>query len=191
VENELEKIASSVETDGYSEDKELSIEKIAQANFLLRALEDDITKEAGFGQSLGEGMAATAMIGLGVSAAGRAIDKVESSLDQMKFNRKKDHLISYARKENPSLKGVSSGKMSEWLDSAYVVSPRVAKDPVLASTYLNTLHAVGGADLNTVKTLADIQQKGGKSYDKSYDALRGTSNTMTGLALSDHSAVQS
>jgi hypothetical protein len=65
-----------------------------------------------------------------------------------------------------------------WLDSAYTVSPRVAKDPMLASTFLNTAHAVNGVDLNTAKTIADIQQKGGKKYNKSYDAIIGSSSSL-------------
>jgi hypothetical protein len=185
---ELEKIASSVEQDGFADIEESTIQKTAHALYALHSTKKDITKTAGFsapaeqvarsifGKRLGEGLFQTAVIGLGVSTVGRAMDAVESKYDDFKFGRKKKDLISFARSENKGLRGVSDKRMGMWLDSAYAVTPRVAKDPMLASTFLNAAHAVGGVDFNTAKTVAEIQQRGGKSYDKSYDAIRGSSS---------------
>jgi hypothetical protein len=50
---------------------------------------------------------------------------------------------------------------------------------MLASTFLNTAHAVGGVDLNTAKTVSDINHKGGANYGRLYDAISGSSSSVT------------
>lgn len=173
---ELTKIAQDVEENGFSDDSKADLEKTAQALFLLDHLTKDIEKTADFSSKLTSGLGQTAMVGLGVAFAGKMAEKIEKTLDKRDFRKRENGLIAFARHENPSLKDVSNGKMKMWLRSAYSVSPNVAKDPMLASTFINTAHAVGGVDLNTAKTVADINSRGGKDYSKIYDAVRGSSS---------------
>ena len=184
---DLEKTAASIETDGFKDDKDKKLHKTAQALFLLSHLEDEIAsgktstsleKQAGFSNKLMKGLAQTALVGLGVAMAGRAADKLEKTYDARMFNKHRNGIIAFAKHENPSLRDVSNGKMKMWLDSAYSVSPKIAKDPMLAATFLNTAHAVGGVDLNTAKTISDINAKGGSEYNTLYDAVRGSSSQL-------------
>ena len=191
---ELEKIASSIETDGYSDDRDNIDRKTAQGLFLFNKINSEISsgdytlrnkkdvtieKQAGFANKFTEGMAQTALVGLGLAVAGRVADSEEKDYDDNKFKNRRQAIISFAKKENPSLSNVSNGKMKMWLNSAYAISPNVAKDPMLASQFLSTAHAVGGVDLNTAKTVAEIQQRGGKSYNNMYDAVRGASGNIS------------
>lgn len=182
---ELEKTASSIEEDGFLEDNTASLKKTAQALYLLNRLEkeidkpvlfDNLKKEASFSDKVITGLGQTAVVGLGVAIAGNIAKEMEKSHERNMFNKRRDGIIAFSRHANPSLKEVSNGKMRMWLDSAYAVSPRVAKDPMLASSFLNTAHAVGGVDLNTAKTVSDIQQKGGGNYNSMYDAVSGQSS---------------
>ncbi len=132
-----------------------------------------------FNNKLIDGLAQTALVGLGISVAGRAIDGAEKNWDKKSFNRKKKKLIAFARNENPGLSDVSDKRLGRFLDSAYSVSPRIAKDPLSASAYINTAHAVGGVDLGTMKTLSDIQSKGGQGYTGNYEAINSVSNDIT------------
>jgi hypothetical protein len=189
---ELEKIASSVEKNGFVDDRIEYGEKIVSANALLNKLAEEIdspisenlTKEASFGSKLMSGLGQTAIVGLSVAVAGRAVDSLERKYDKRAFDRDSGNIIEFAKRENPSLEHVSNGKMKAWLNSAYTVSPRVAKDPMLATSFLSTAHAVNGVDLNTAKTIADVQRKGGKDYSKSYDAIRGSSSGLGNAIMS-------
>ena len=181
---ELEKTAASIEQDGFLDDNQSSLTKTAQALYLLKKLEKEIDepinfkdfeKEASFGNKLAKGIGQTAVVGLGVAIAGLTAKEAEKSYNKNMFKKKQNGIIAFSKHENPSLKDVSNGKLRMWLNSAYAVSPRVAKDPMLASSYLNTAHAVGGVDLNTAKTVAEIQQRGGGNYNKLYDAISGQS----------------
>ena len=150
--------------------KEASKAKIAKNAFRKSA------RMGIFDNKLIDGLAQTALVGLGISVAGRAIDNAEKSWDKKSFNRKKKKLIAFARSENPGLGDVSDKRLGRFLDSAYSISPRVAKDPLSASAYINTAHAVGGVDLGTMKTLSDIQSKGGQGYTGNYDAISSVSS---------------
>jgi len=194
---ELEKTAASVEADGFEDENQERLEKTAQALYLLDHLEKEIAsdfkgvdfeKTAGFGKKMTRGLAQTAVVGLGVAMAGKLAEHAEKSYDKHMFNKHQNGLIAFARRENPSLQGVSNGKMKMWLRSAYSVSPKVANDPMLASTFLNTAHAVGGVDLNTAKTVSDINAKGGGDYSKVYDAIRGSSSNLPSYAMSSSGA---
>ncbi len=185
---ELEKTATSVEEDGFVDDNNRHLKKTAQALFLLSHLEKEIAagttsepieKNAGFSNKLMSGLTQTALVGLGVAMAGKAAESAEKTYDRHMFNKHQDGIIAFAKHENPSLKDVSNGKMKMWLRSAYSISPKVARDPMLASTFFNTAHAVGGVDLNTAKTVSDINARGGSDHSKIHDAIRGSS---TGLA---------
>ncbi len=186
---ELEKTASSIEEHGFTEDNTRVLEKTAQALFLLDKLKIEIDepidyskieKTAGIANRLFNGLGQTAIVGLGVAMAGGMAKDLEKSHDRRMFNKHRNGLVAFAKRENPALKDVSNGKLKMWLSSAYSVSPRVAKDPMLASTFLNTAHAVGGVDLNTAKTVSDIQHKGGGSYNTLYDAVTGQSSGLAG-----------
>jgi hypothetical protein len=194
---ELEKLASEVEENGF-ETKDGLIQKVAAATAAFDAISSmQITKEenqdssktdeqpeevektaspADFASKLGKGLAQAAGLSLAFALTGRAMDSAEEGYNRYKFNKKSDKIISYAKSENPGLKNVSNQKLKAWLNSAYAVAPTIAKDPVLASTFLSTAHAVGSVDLNTAKTIADIQRNGGKDYSKNYDALSGASS---------------
>jgi len=192
---ELEKLASDIESTGFEEENIEYDAKIAYANAALEKLAQEIDspsakkdvakieKVASFGSRLASGLGQTAIVGLSVAIAGRTLDKLEKDYDKKQFNRKANHLIQFAKHENPSLESVSDGKMRAWLNSAYTVAPRIAKDPMLASSFLSTAHAVGGVDLNTAKTIAEVQQRGGKDYNKSYDAIRSSSGGLSGAVM--------
>ena len=139
-------------------------------------------KEASKGSIFGKGsfkrMAEIGAVGIGLSVAGRFADKIEGAWDKAKFEKGKSDTISFAKKENPALADVPNSRIGRYLDSAYSVSPRVAKDPLSASAYINTAHAVGGVDLGTMKTLADIQSRGGQSYTGTYDAANSVSSSI-------------
>ena len=181
---DLEKTAASVEEEGFADDNDRHLSKTAQALYLLDHLEKEIAldaitpleKEASFSNKFMKGLTQTALVGLGVAMAGRAADKMEKNYDKRMFNKHRSGIVAFAKHENPSLRDVSNGKMKMWLDSAYSVSPKVAKDPMLAATFLNTAHAVGGVDLNTAKTVSDINAKGGADYGTLYDAVKGSSS---------------
>jgi len=186
---ELEKTAASVEEEGFLEDNEILLEKTAQAVYLLRNIQKDlakttddeeIEKTAGFSDRLISGLGQTAVVGLGVALAGGIAKDMEKKHNKNLFNKHRNGIIAFAKRENPALSNVSNGKLKMWLNSAYAVSPRVAKDPMLASTFLNTAHAVGGVDLNTAKTVGDIQHRGGGNYNTLYDAISGQSSGLAG-----------
>jgi len=175
--DELLKIAEDVEKHGFYDTEHDRLVKIASAKGALVAV-NRIAAKDGFGRRFAEGLAQTAAIGLGVSVVGKAFDKIDKSIDEYKFNRKSKKIIEFAKEENPALRKVSNPKLKRWLESAYAVAPTVAKDPMLATTYLSTVHAVGGVDLNTAKTLAEIQSKGGQGYSKTYDAVTGATGLL-------------
>ena len=181
---ELEKIATSIEQNGFLDDNQVPLTKTAQALYLLDKIKKEIDgpvnfnsleKKAGFSNKLVKGLGRTTAVGLGIALAGLTAQEAEKEYNKSKFKNKQNKIIAFAKHENPSLKDVSNGKLRMWLNSAYTVSPKVAKDPMLASSYLNTVHAVGGVDLNTAKTVAEIQQRGGGNYNKLYDAISGQS----------------
>lgn len=195
--NELSRLANDILKDGFADINEEVITKVAQAtalfnksteiaegipmkkNRLEKIASNNSNNSSTYGDKFVSGLGRAAAVGLGLAITGRALDKAEELYDEIKYEKKKNKIINFAKEENPDLQEVSDKRMSQWLDSAYVVSPNVAKDPMLATTYLNTAHAVGGADLNTAKTIAEIQQRGGKSYDKNLDAIRSQANLMT------------
>ncbi len=131
-----------------------------------------------FNNKIADGIAQTALVGLGISVAGRMLDSAEKKWDKKSFNKRKRGLIAFARNENPGLTDVSDKRIGRYLDSAYSASPRTANDPLSASAYINTAHAVGGVDLGTMKTLSEIQSKGGKSYTGNYDAVNSVSTSI-------------
>ena len=142
------------------------------------AFKKEASKTRFFKNRIADGVAQTALVGLGVSIAGRMIDNIEKKWDKRKFDGKKRAMIGFAKNENPSLQEVPNSRIGRYLDSAYAVSPTVAKDPLTATAYINTAHAVGGADLGTMKTLSDIQAKGGQSYTGNYDAMNSVSGNI-------------
>ena len=148
----------------------------------MYAFKKEASKTRFFKNKIADGLAQTALVGLGVSIAGRMIDHVEKKWDKREFNNKKKAMIGFAKNENPSLQEVPNSRIGRYLDSAYAVSPTVAKDPLTATAYINTAHAVGGADLGTMKTLADIQSNGGQRYTSNYDAMNSVSGDMVAQA---------
>ena len=157
-----------------------AFKKEASKPGVLNQVANKVKKTRFFKNKMADGIAQIALVGLGVSVAGRMVDKVEKGWDKREFNQKKSKLINFAKTENPSLADVPNSRIGRYLDTAYAISPIIAKDPLTATAYINTAHAVGGADLGTMKTLSDIQAKGGQSYTANYDAAnKVTGNVMT------------
>ena len=146
------------------------------------AFKKEASKTRLFSNKIIDGIAQTALVGLGISVAGRMMDNAEKGWDKREFNNKKRALVGFAKRENPSLVEVPNSRIGRYLDSAYVVSPKIAKDPLIATAYINTAHAVGGADLGTMKTLSDIQSHGGQSYTSNYDAMNSVSGDLVAQA---------
>lgn len=145
----LEKLASRVETEGIAENKQLKLEKIAQASGAIRALGAyDIPKL----------IVGAAAIAAGAKIVGKGAELIEDKIKDKKFEtKKKEVIIPFAKKKYPALKKVPNEELSSWLNSARAMAPEVASDPELASTYLNNVHALGGqVDLNTANTLSSI-----------------------------------
>ena len=182
----LTKIASEIEVHGFSEDNQDRKKKTAQALYLLDELKhkingDHIEKNASFESKLTKGLFRAGVAGLGLSVVGNIAKELHKDHDKNDFIARRNGLIAFAKRENPALNNVSNGKMKMWLNSAYAISPRIAKDPMLASSYLNTVSAVGSVDLNTTKTLADINARAGGDFSKTYDAIQGASSSLSDL----------
>jgi len=174
----LIKLASDVEQLGYTEDSEVLEDKIVSAKAAVDALEKIAAPGNGFALRLGKGLAQTAAVGLAIAGTGKAVDKAIEAIDDAKFSLKKPKIIDYAKKENPELRSVSNEKLKAWLDSAYAISPAVAKDKTLATSFLTNAATIQTVDLGTAKTLADINAKAGKNYSSAYDAIRGSSSML-------------
>jgi len=172
----LEKLASDVETFGLEDSSNSAIEKIAAAGTAIGQLGMiDLPKI----------LAGAAALSLGTTVVGKGMDEVGKAVENMKYEHKKDNVVlPYAKKHNPALRNIPDKKLGDWLDSARAMAPRVAKDKMLASTYLNNVHALGGqADLHTASTLAQIGKNtstGGNMADMIGGNIGGASSLLLG-----------
>jgi hypothetical protein len=171
----LEKLASEVETTGLTDTKSDAHIKIASAGAAINALTMyDLPKI----------LAGAAALSLGTSIVGKGIDAVGGAIDNLKYEHRKNNVIlPYAKKHNPSLRAVADDKLGGWLDSAKALAPEVAKDKMLASTYLNNVHALGGqVDLHTASTLSTIG-KNTSSHGSMADMIGGNMSSASNLLV--------
>ena len=169
----LEKLASEVEDTGLSQGRTGSITKIASAASAI--------KQLGM-RDIPTILAGAAALTLGTQAVGKGLDLAGKGVDDIKYEFKKEHtILPFAKKENPGLKHVSDVKLGRWLDSARAMAPKVAKDKMLASTYLNNVHALGGqVDLHTASTLSEIGRNT-SSHGGMADAIGGNMSSSSSL----------
>lgn len=117
---------------------------------------------------------------IGAGAALKGIDKLYDEGFKVKDKRGFADTISYAVKENPELKKVPPEKLNDWMHAFYTLSPKMAKNKVLASTMLTTTHNYGGnIDLATAKTIAETGHRAEHKKSKLSEGI----NPATGFFL--------
>ncbi len=142
-------LASSVESGGLEDNKTSVFTKLAAANQVISQLTmHDLPKI----------LAGAAALTIGTRAVGSVMDKISDKSSDLKYEYKKTHtILPFAKKQHPGLKRISDERLGGWLDSARAMAPKVAKDKMLASTYLSNVHSMGGqVDISTASTLSQI-----------------------------------
>jgi len=177
----LNSLADRVEAEGLTASTTDAYEKIASANVLLEKIASPL---GGFSmKDVPKLLAVATTIATGADLAGKGVDELGKTYENFKYERKKHkEIIPFAKKEHPALKNVSDNKLGNWLDSARAMSPKVSKDKMLAATYLNNVHSLGGqVDIQTASTLSEIGKN--TSYNGGATNVAGNfSNAATLLA---------
>ena len=131
-------------------------------------------KEAGVLDTLGKG--ATVLAG-GLMAGGL----LKSTYDSIKRDSKAKQVFE-SLSHDPMLSKIDSGTLAEWFAAIYHYSPTAASDKATAKELLHQFATFGKVDIQTLKTLAEIEEKS-TSARKDSTSIGGFGKDLTSNVL--------
>ncbi len=132
-------------------------------------------KDAGVLDALGKG--ATVLAG-GLMAG----SMLKSTYDAIKRDQKAKQVFE-TLSHDPMLSKVDPGTLAEWFAAIYHYSPTAASDKATAKELMHQFATFGKVDLQTLKTLADLEDKS-VSARKGRTEIGGFGNSFAGNVLS-------